>query len=134
MADLLAKIYLNEVTYSSAAAVPFIQICSKYINDEQMLEFILKFETICFSMLMGLEKNAEELQFKHQQLLLAKEQAKLGGPKKLLALPAPPQAPPKKRLGKKLTKEEKLKQLREQDEDVTRRLKKTHIVEVTLKI
>jgi hypothetical protein len=38
-----------------------------------MQEFIIKFETICFSMLMGLEKNAEELQFKHQQMLLAKE-------------------------------------------------------------
>jgi hypothetical protein len=61
LADLLAKIYLNEVTYSSAAAVPFVLICSRFINDEQMQEFIIKFETICFSMLMGLEKNAEEL-------------------------------------------------------------------------
>lgn len=82
---------------------------------------------------MGLEKNAEELQFKHQQMLLAKEQGK-NGSKRLLALPAPPQPPKKKIIGKKLTKEEKLKQLKEQDEDVTRRLKKAHIVEITLKI
>jgi hypothetical protein len=30
-----------------------------------MQEFVIKFETICFSMLLGLEKNAEELQRKH---------------------------------------------------------------------
>jgi len=36
------------------------------------------------------------------------------GTKKLLALPAPPIAPAKRRLaGKKMTKEEKMKQLRE---------------------
>ena len=88
-------------------------------------------------MLMGLEKNAEELQYKHQQMLLAKDQVQVKGGRKLLALPAPPSiAPPvKKNLsGKKLTKEMRLKQLKEQDEDVTRRLKKTHIVEVTMKI
>jgi hypothetical protein len=51
----------------------------------------------------------------------------------LLALPAPPQ-PPRRITGKKMTKDEKLKQLRAQDEDVTRRLKKTNIVEVTMKV
>jgi hypothetical protein len=55
MADLLAKTYLNDVSYSSAASVPFVQLCSRFINDEAMQEFIIKFETICFSMLMGLE-------------------------------------------------------------------------------
>ncbi len=65
LVDLLAKVYLNEVTYSSAASVPFVLISSRFINDEGMQEFIIKFETICLSMLMGLEKNAEELQFKH---------------------------------------------------------------------
>jgi hypothetical protein len=61
LTDMLAKVYLNEVVYSSAAAVPFIQACSRFIHDEQMQEFLIKFETICLSMLMGLEKNAEEL-------------------------------------------------------------------------
>lgn len=62
LVDLLAKVYLNEVTYASAARVPFVMICSRFIADEAMQEFIIKFETICLSMLMGLEKNAEELQ------------------------------------------------------------------------
>lgn len=133
---MLAKVYLNEVVYSSAAAVPFIQTCSRFLFDDQMQEFIIKFETICLSMLMGLERNAEDLQYKHQQLLLAREQQLKAG-KKPLALPAPPTFAPltKKNLsGKKLTKEMRIKQLKEQDEDVTRRLKKTHIVEVTMKI
>jgi len=34
LADLLAKIYLNNVTYSSAASVPFTLVCSRFINDE----------------------------------------------------------------------------------------------------
>ena len=66
-------------------------------------------------------------------MLLAKEHGKAG--KKLLALPAPPMASPAKKIsGKKLTKEQRLKQLKEQDEDVTRRLKKSHIVELTMKV
>ena len=70
-------------------------------------------------------------------MLLAKEQVHTKGGRKLLALPAPPsigQPVKKSSPGKKLTKEMRLKQLKEQDEDVTRRLKKTHIVEVTIKI
>ena len=71
--DLLAKAYLNDVTYASAASVPFMLICSKFIHEEACLEFIIKFITIGLSMLMGLEKNAEELQARHQQMMLAKE-------------------------------------------------------------
>ncbi len=59
MVDLLAKVYLNEVTYASAAKVPFVMICSRFIQEESMQEFLIKFETICLSLLMGLEKNAE---------------------------------------------------------------------------
>lgn len=61
MIDLLAKIYLNDVSYASASSVPFMLVCSKFINDESMQEFVIKFLTIGFSMLMGLEKNAEEI-------------------------------------------------------------------------
>mmetsp|Transcript_30215 Transcript_30215/g.29506 ORF Transcript_30215/g.29506 Transcript_30215/m.29506 type:complete len:304 (-) Transcript_30215:876-1787(-) len=69
IADLLAKIYLNDVSFASAAKVPFLELCSRFSHDEQIQEFIIKFETICLSMLMGLEKNAEELQAKHAQML-----------------------------------------------------------------
>jgi hypothetical protein len=87
--DLLAKIYLNDVSYASAACIPFMNICQKFINEEALQEFIIKFITICLSMLMGLEKNAEELQLKQAQLMAAKEGVGKGS-KKILALPAPP--------------------------------------------
>jgi hypothetical protein len=61
LADLLAKIYLNDVVLSSAASVPLMLLCSRFLQDEAMLEFITKFETICLASLMNLEKNAEEL-------------------------------------------------------------------------
>jgi hypothetical protein len=44
--DLLARIYLNDVCNASAACVPFIMICSRFIDDTQCQEFILKFMTI----------------------------------------------------------------------------------------
>ena len=52
----------------------------------------------------------------------------------MLALPPPPMPQPKRLISKKLTKEEKMKAIREQEEDVIRRLKKTHIVEMAMKI
>lgn len=66
LADLLAKVYLNEPTISSAASVPLMLLCSRFNqNDEQMQEFIVKFETICLASLMNLEKDAEEKQRNH---------------------------------------------------------------------
>jgi hypothetical protein len=66
LADLLAKVYLNEPTIASAASVPLMLLCSRFNqNDEQMQEFIVKFETICLASLMNLEKNAEEKQKNH---------------------------------------------------------------------
>lgn len=58
-----------------------------------------------------------------------------GKTNKLLAL-APPPAKPRntKVTGKKLTKDERLKKGKEAEEDINRRLKKTHIVEISLKI
>ena len=57
-----------------------------------MQEFIMKFITIGLSLLMGLEKNAEEIQRQHQQMQLAKEGIGKGS-RKILALPPPPMPP-----------------------------------------
>ena len=65
MIDLFAKVYLNEVVYASAAKTPFMMLSSRFLSDEQMIDFLTKFITICLSLLLGLEKNAEELQKKH---------------------------------------------------------------------
>ena len=50
----------------------------------------------------------------------------------MLALPAPPQR--RNHSTRKMTKEEKAKRLKEQEDEVIRRLKKTLIVEILIKI
>jgi hypothetical protein len=65
IADLLAKVYLNEPTIASAASVPLMLLCSRFNLDDHMQEFIIKFETICLASLMNLEKDAEERQKNH---------------------------------------------------------------------
>ena len=61
LAELLGRLYLNEVTLSSAASVPLMLLSSRFHQDEAMHAFIVKFETECLATLMNLERNAEEL-------------------------------------------------------------------------
>jgi hypothetical protein len=61
LADLLGKLYLNDVVMASSASVPFMLLCSRFSLDERMQDFITKFETVCLASLMNLEKNADEL-------------------------------------------------------------------------
>ena len=92
MADMLAKVYLKDLVHSTAACVPLMMLCSRYNLDEGMWDFIVKFETVCLSSLMSLEKNGDELQKQYQQVLQEREQAKQAAAnKKPLALPAPPE-------------------------------------------
>jgi hypothetical protein len=56
LADILAKIYLDDVTYATASAVPMMLLISRYISNEGMREFVLKFLTVIFPMLLSLEK------------------------------------------------------------------------------
>lgn len=58
LADLLGRVYLNEIVLSSAAAVPLMILCSRFNLNENMQDFIIRFETECLSNLMNLEKNA----------------------------------------------------------------------------
>jgi len=55
MLDLLARHYLNDVCNASAAAVPFMIICSRFCNEFTCQEFILKFITICLNQLLALD-------------------------------------------------------------------------------
>jgi hypothetical protein len=50
--DLLARLYLNDVCNASAASVPFIMICSRFLDTMQCQEFILKFITITLNQLL----------------------------------------------------------------------------------
>ena len=56
------------------------------------------------------------------------------GSKKVLALPAPPIPVKRGSPLKKNTKEDKAKKAKQEEDDVIRRLKKTHIVEIIIKI
>ena len=60
LADLLAKLYINDVTLSTSASVPLMLLCSKFNLNDAMQDFIVKFETVCLANLMNLERNAEE--------------------------------------------------------------------------
>ena len=52
--DLLARHYLNDVCNASAASVPFIMICSRFLDQIPCQEFILKFITIILNQLLQL--------------------------------------------------------------------------------
>ncbi len=132
MVDLLAKVYLNDHCYASAAAVPFIQVCTKFHHEDAIHEFLLKFVTICISMLMTMEKNGEEIQRKY-----AEQKALENDPdpkKKLLALPAPPSKKAAVPAKTRLTKDQKIAKQKEENNDVLRRLRKAQVVEIILKI
>jgi hypothetical protein len=45
----MARIFLNDVCNASAATVPFIMICSRFLDELLCQEFILKFITICLN-------------------------------------------------------------------------------------
>jgi len=94
----------------------------------------MKFIMICLTMMLSLEKNAEELQAKYQAKLALEA---ITDPKEkrkaMRALPAP-EKPKTFSPKRKETKEEREKKLRERDEDLTRQLKKSHIVEMIIKI
>ena len=52
---------MSDLVNASAASVPLMLLCSRFNLDEAMMEAIVKFETLCLSSLMSLEKNADEL-------------------------------------------------------------------------
>jgi hypothetical protein len=60
LADVLAKIYLDDVTYATAAAVPLMLLISRFIENESMREFVQKFLTVIFPMLLSLEKSMKK--------------------------------------------------------------------------
>jgi hypothetical protein len=55
MLDLLARQYLNDVCSASAAAVPFMLLCSRFMGTLQCQEFIMKFITISLNQLLQLD-------------------------------------------------------------------------------
>ena len=117
LADLMGKIYINDIVHAQAASIPLMLLCSRFNLDESMQEFITKFETVCLASLMNLEKNGEEIQKNHQRKLQEEEAARLAAlGKKPLPLPSPPEFEHKHgKPTKRMTKEEIAKQLREKE-------------------
>ena len=56
----MAKIYLNDLIYANCAAKPFHVVAQRFITYEPIYNFLVKFMTMTFSMLPGLEKKKEE--------------------------------------------------------------------------
>ena len=52
----MAKIYLNDLVFATAAANPLMLVASKFHEAEPIKDFLIKFVTICMSMLTQLEK------------------------------------------------------------------------------
>jgi hypothetical protein len=51
---------LNDVCNASAAAVPFMMVCSRFIEAVQCQEFILKFITISLNQLLQITNDGPE--------------------------------------------------------------------------
>ena len=60
--DILAKIYLNSVPFAHMVSTGLIAIISRYINDEPMQEFVIKFSKIALAMFFTSEKNKRLLE------------------------------------------------------------------------
>ena len=58
--DYLAKIYLNDLSYASCAGVVFAQVAKRFNQNDKIKEFIIKYLTVSISMLLTVEKPAED--------------------------------------------------------------------------
>ena len=50
--DMLGKIYLNDLAYSHAAAVPFMLMANRFIGEETILEYLYRFSSFGLDNLM----------------------------------------------------------------------------------
>ena len=106
--DTMAKIYLNDLCYATSASVPFLSVARRFITNEAVFDFLVKFMTMIFSMLPNLDKIKKE------------EPKQTRGKKHAL-------------VGKEAEKQ-RAKEEAEQLEDLNRGLKKTYIIEILKKI
>lgn len=139
--DLLARLYLNDVCNAGAASVPFIMICSRFLDEVACQEFILKFITIALNQLLQIAQSDQD-----QQQTTAQSQASLGGRSAkggLLALPAPDVTKSNPSLKKDFrisnskknrNKESITNQLERQDNEVTSKIKKSLIITILKKL
>jgi len=58
--DTMAKIYLNDLIYANCAAKPFIIIAKRFLSYEPVYNFVVKYMTMTFSMLPGLESKKKK--------------------------------------------------------------------------
>lgn len=54
--DILAKIYLNDQAYAQSCSRPLLMLVTRFINDNGVRDFLVKFLTVSLSMLLALEK------------------------------------------------------------------------------
>jgi len=100
--------YLNDMVYANAVAIPFIKIAQRFLPHDTCYDFIIKFMTMIFSMLPGLHKKPEE-----------KKPERKG---KKIALVG------------KAAEEHRLKEEASLKEEGERKLKRTYIIEMLKKL
>jgi hypothetical protein len=111
MIDHFAKIYLNDLSYATCSSVVFMALAERFNEDHNIKEFIIKYLTVSISMLLTVEKPAED-------------NSSEGKKKKLQELSL---------RGKNAKQREKQKK-KEEQENLQRQLKKSFIVELARKI
>ena len=58
--DTMAKIYLNDLIYAHSASKPFVLIAKRFIGYQPVYDFVVKYMTMTFSMLPGLESKKKK--------------------------------------------------------------------------
>lgn len=130
----MARIYLNDVCNASAAAVAFIMLCSRFIDDASCQEFILKFITICLNQYLQYSIPDSEAATPSQG------PSPLASKGKMLALPAPEQNHGRSRdfrisSSKKSVNKQQIEfRVQKQEQDLEVKLKKNLIISILLKL
>lgn len=65
----MAKIYLNDRIFATAASLPLMLVASKFHEAEPVKDFLSKFVTICMTMLSQLEKPKADKKEKNKTTL-----------------------------------------------------------------
>lgn len=59
--DLCGKIILNNHHWASSCSLPFLVCCARYVHEDAIAHFLIKFTDLAIPLLVDLEKDAFEI-------------------------------------------------------------------------
>jgi len=59
--DLTGKLFINNIWWASACSLPFLVCCSRFIHEDPVVNYLIKFTDLAIPMLVDLEKDAYEI-------------------------------------------------------------------------